>query len=113
MSGLKAGRLRRLVTIERPLEFQDASGASSVQWGVFADKVPAEIAPLSTKEFLAAQQMQSQVMARITIRHRAGLDASMRIRHGCTIYNIAGVIPDNETGLKWLTLPVSVGVNAG
>lgn len=113
MSGLKAGRLRHLVTIERPLYSQDSAGAGTTTWGVLAAKVAAEVAPLSAKEFLAAQQVQSQVVAKITIRYRADVDASMRIKHRGAIYNIAGVIPDNESGLQWLTLPVSAGVNAG
>lgn len=113
MSGLKAGRLRHRITIERPLYTQDAAGAGVTTWTVFADDVPAGVSPLSAKEFLAAQQVQSQVVARITTRYRPGLDASMRIRHRGAIYNIAGVIPDPGSGIEWLTLPVSAGVNAG
>lgn len=91
----------------------DTAGAGIVQWVTHADRVPADVSPLSAREFLAAQQVQSQVVARITIRYQPGLDANMRIRHGDAIYNIAGVIPDPRSGTEWLTLPVSTGVNAG
>lgn len=113
MSGLKAGRLRHRITIERPLYTQDTAGAGIVQWVTHADRVPADVSPLSAREFLAAQQVQSQVVARITIRYQAGLDASMRIRHRGEIYNIAGVLADKDSGIGYLTLPVTAGVNAG
>jgi SPP1 family predicted phage head-tail adaptor len=77
------------------------------------DSVPAAIEPLSAREFIAAQAVQSAVTARITLRYRAGLDASMRIVHNGTIYNIAGVLADPDSGLEYVTIPVSTGVNNG
>ena len=37
----------------------------------------------------------------------------MRILHRGKIYNIEGVLPDDESGLQWLTLPYSEGVKDG
>lgn len=37
----------------------------------------------------------------------------MRITHRGKVYNIAGVLPDNMSGLEYITLPVSEGVNDG
>lgn len=111
---LAAGRLRHRITIEQKVTTQDPdTGAPITAWESWADDVPAEVVPLSAREFLAAQAVQSEVSARITIRYRAGLLATMRIIHRGQVYNIAGVLPDNVSGLEYLTLPVSQGVNAG
>lgn len=37
----------------------------------------------------------------------------MHVHHGNRIYNIEGVLPDNCSGRKYLTLPYSEGVNDG
>lgn len=73
----------------------------------------AAIEPLSAREFVAASSIQSQVMARITIRHRQGIEAKMRILHRGQVYNIEGVLSDKVSGFEYLTLPVSTGVNEG
>lgn len=110
---LAAGRLRHRVRIEMLAESQASNGAVSESWVTFADNVPAAIEPLSAREFIAAQQAQSEVTARIVIRYRPGVTAKMRIVHGGRVYNIAGVLPDKESGREYLTMPVSEGVNAG
>lgn len=111
---LAAGRLRHRVTIEQKVTTRDPdTGAPITAWQTWAANVAAEVAPLSVKEFLAAQQLQSEVSARITIRYRSGVLATMRIRFKGQIYNIAGALPDAVSGLEYLTLPVSQGTNDG
>lgn len=113
---LSAGRLRHKITIQEPRQQQDPdTGAIRTVWVDFATDVAAEIAPLSVREFIASNQMQSQITARITIRHRAGLTARMRILHPSTgkLYNPAGWLADPDSGLEYLTAPCSEGVNAG
>lgn len=111
---IAAGRLRHRVTIQRPVYTQDQNtGAMTASWSDVADCVPAEIAPMSVKEFIASAAMQSQVTTRIVIRYMAGIDATMRIVHRDRIYNIHGVLSDVESGLEYLTLPCSQGVNEG
>jgi SPP1 family predicted phage head-tail adaptor len=111
---LAAGRLRHRITIQRPVNTQDPlTGAITPTWENVVTDLAAEIAPLSVREFIASQSMQSQITARIVIRYRAGLDATMRILHGSKIYNPAGWLPDPDSGLEWLTAPCSEGVNDG
>lgn len=111
---LSAGRLRHRVRIERPDYVQDPITGEMVKgWELVADKVPAAIEPLSAREFIAAQAVQSAVTARIVIRRRSDIDATMRILHRGRVYNIHGVLPDPESGLEYLTLPCSEGVNDG
>ena len=110
---MDAGRLRHRVDIERRVDAQDTSGDLETTWVPFATSVPAAIEPVSARELVAASAVQSKVIARITIRYRAGLDASMRIKHGSRIYNPEGFLADKDSGLNYLTIPCSEGVNEG
>ena len=121
---LAAGRLRHRVLIEHYVLDVDSNGdviqdeqtgATTGQWVEFAT-VWAAIEPLSAREFLAAQATQSQVTARIVIRHLEGLNAAMRLVNMVngargTIYNPAGFLADPVSGLEYLTIPVSAGVS--
>jgi len=115
---LAAGRLRHRITIQRPKITQDpATGQTTTRWLDVASDVPAAIEPLSVREFIASQQMQSEISTRIVIRYREGLTAQMRILHvkrGVTqVYNPQGWLADPESGVEYLTAPCSLGVNSG
>ena len=113
MPQLHAGRLRHRVTIERRVQTQDSNGDMVTEWDTVAADEPAAIEPLSVREFISSQALQSGVTARITIRHRSGLTADMRIRHGELIYNPQGWLADPDSGLEYLTAPCTQGVNDG
>ena len=49
----------------------------------------------------------------MVIRYRTGILPTMRILFRGKAYNIAGALPDKDSGLEYLTIPVSEGVNAG
>lgn len=111
---LAAGRLRHRINIQQQAETQDpATGDIVVVWVPFLNGIAAEVSPLSAREFLASQAVQSQVSARITLRYRADITAKMRIVFRGKFYNIEGILPDNLSGLEWMTLPVSEGVGHG
>lgn len=109
-----AGTLRHRVSIQRPIETQDQeTGDPVITWESVYDRVPAAVNFMSAKEFVASQSVQSQIVARITIRFLPNLTADMRIVHGQNVYNPAAWLPDNDSGLEYLTAPVSTGVNDG
>lgn len=120
--GLEAGKLRYRISLQNQQVTHDSDGGQVIEW-VEVARLWAGIEPLSAREFLQADAIQSKVTARITIRYRGNVDAKMRIVHPArlpgevtdadTIYNIHGVIRDNETLIDWITLPVSEGVNTG
>lgn len=110
MAAFLAGRLRHRVEFQVLGETQDPESGAMVPGWTEAFKAWAEIAPLSAREFIPAQAERSKVTARITVRWREGLDASMRIVHNGTIYNIEGVLTDADSGREYVTLPVSTGV---
>lgn len=107
---LSAGKLRHVVSIERQLEVVDSNGERTHIWVPVFGRVYASIEPLSARELIAAQAEYAGVTARITIRYRTGIDHAMRIVHKGTLYNIEGLIPDNISGVEWLTIPVSTGI---
>lgn len=110
---MKAGKLRHRVIIERPVQIQDpVTGAVRIEWEHFRT-VWASIEPLSVREFLAAQQTQSVVTARITLRYSSGFQPEMRIVHRGEYYNPAGFLPDPKSGLDYVTVPCSKGVGNG
>lgn len=120
---LPAGTLRHRIRIEQFVLDVDsngdvvqdpATGATRGQWVEFATTFAA-IEPLSAKEFIAAQATQSKISARIVIRYRTGLDASMRFIHMVNnkrqaLYDPHGFLADKDSGLEYLTIPVSTGV---
>lgn len=110
---MRAGKLRHRITLQRPGLSQDpVSGEMLPGWQDVAT-VWASIEPLSAREFISAQAGQSEVTARIVIRHRADVDATLRALHRGKVYNIHGVLADPKSGMEYLTLPVSEGVNDG
>ena len=110
---MKSGKLRHQVVIQTKAQTQDPqTGELVVGWAEFAT-VWASVEPLSARDFIAAQAGQSEITARITIRHRPGVLDTMRILHRGAVYSIQGVLPDPKSGLEYLTLPVSVGVKDG
>ena len=113
MSTFRAGRLRHRVSIQKQTEVIDPDlGPIGRDW-VEMDKVWAEISPLSARDFIQSSALQSQITARITIRYRDDVDASMRVVHRNKVYNITGVLSDRDSGVEYLTLPCSEGTNEG
>jgi SPP1 family predicted phage head-tail adaptor len=109
---MKAGKLRHLVQFQRPGTTQDEIGQPVPGW-VDAFKEWAEISPLSGGELISAQAVQSKATARMRLRYRPGFSTTMRGVYRDTIYNIEAVIPDPKSGIEWVTLLCSSGLNAG
>lgn len=112
---MQAGRLRRRVTIQQPVDTQNEIGEPITVWRTFAENVPAAIEPLSGREYFAAQQEQGDVSTRIRIRWRPGVTEVMRVTHTVKtntspeetqvdVYDIEAVLPDQRTGRRELHL---------
>ncbi|MCQ4105159.1 phage head closure protein [Erwinia persicina] len=110
---MQAGKLRHRITLQHKVSVQDQlTGAVNTEWRDLK-KVWADVAPLSAREFIAAQATQAEITTRITIRYLFGLTNANRIVFRDRIYNIEGVLPDSVSGREYLTLPCSEGVNDG
>ncbi len=107
---MKAGSLRHRVTLQRLTITQDSSSGDTTESWTDVATVWAAIEPLSARDFIAAQAEQSKVTARIVIRARDDVTAAMRVKHGQTLYDIEGVLPDKDSGREYITLAVAQGV---
>lgn len=115
-----AGRLRHRLLIQEYGYVLDSSGepvqdpetgAVEKAWTDLAE-VWAGLEPLSGKEFLAAQAVNSEISTRIVIRTRP-INAGNRIIFRGEFYNIRAVLPDKESGLEYVSLMCSTGTNQG
>lgn len=109
---LAAGRLRHRVTLQQPVQTRDDTTGEVIETYADVDEVWAAIEPLSAREFIQSAALQAQVIARITIRYRGDIQSTWRVADGAKVYKIEGVLEDKESGLEYLTLPVSRGVPA-
>jgi SPP1 family predicted phage head-tail adaptor len=121
---IEAGRLRHQVRIEQSVLVVDSNGdaiqdpntgETTNEW-IEVATVWAAIEPISGREFIQSQATQSQITARIVIRFREGINAAMRLVHvrrnmADTIYNVHALLADKESGLEYITMPVSTGVS--
>lgn len=109
---MRAGELRRRVTIQQRVTTQDTFGGQSQTWADFAAHVPAAIEPLSGRELMTAQSTQSEVSHRITIRYLPGVTAAMRIVYQGRYFNISAVMNIEERNREMQIL-ASEGLNNG
>lgn len=123
---LDSGKLRHRVRIERYDYLRDSQGeviqdpvtGETPQAWVEVAEVWAAIEPVSGREFIQSAATQSKVDARIVIRQRDDVDASMRLVHvrlgrPDVIYNPHAWLEDKESGLEYMTAPCSRGAGGG
>jgi SPP1 family predicted phage head-tail adaptor len=112
---MRAGTLRHRITFQTPSLVQDPeTGEMLPGWEPVWEKVPASVEPLSARDLIAAQAVQSEASGRMVIRYRAGVLPTMRILHRGDVYSIQGPpMPDPVSGLEYLTILVSKGLNDG
>lgn len=106
---MRSGELRHPIVIQSAERSQDPDTGEITETWVDIQYRPiwARWEWLSVRDFMAAQAGQSQITARVTIRYRDGLNHKMRILYRGKIYNIEGLLPDAESGLEYITIPVS------
>lgn len=102
-------RLRHRITIEAHTITRDEWGGAIETWTPLHSNVPAEVVPLSGREFVAASAEQAGVTARITVRYLSDITEAMRIVFDGATYNIRAILPD-PTARRHLTIMVETGV---
>lgn len=109
---LCAGELVDCVTIDRKIETPTGTGAVIVTWALFSHQ-RAKMMALSGREFIAAQQVQSKLMAKAKVRGPTRIEPRMRLTYKGTVYNIEAVLPGYGTTRDSAILMLSAGVNDG
>lgn len=112
MEKMLSPRLRHRVTFQSQEMERNSEGETDLVWSDFLANEPAELVPVSGREYLTSATLKASVIARLTVRWRAGFDASMRILHDGQTYNISAILPD-RTGRRWITMIIYSGVNDG
>ncbi len=105
--------LQRLTTPIDPTTGQQGERAWETVLEPGEELLPAEVVPMSGREYITAQQSMSGVNTRITIRRRPDVSAvNMRILHDGTPYDIRAVLPDPSLR-HHVTLVCSSGLTDG
>lgn len=109
---IPAGKLNQRVELQSKTVTRDAMGGESIAWTTQAT-IWAEVAALSGRALIAAQQAQSEVSARIIVRQSAaaGIADDWRIKHGADVYTLHAIIPSDD-GVDY-NLQVSRGLKNG
>ena len=106
-------KLRHRITLQSQVHTQDTTtGEDLVTWTNWLADEPAEVVPLSGREFIQSAAGQASVDCRMTIRYRAGVLPTMRVVFDSQNYAIHAVLPD-PSNARWLTLMVERGVSDG
>lgn len=111
-----AGRLNTRLTLQQRSTTQDASGGQSTTWSDVAT-VWAFVRPLSGREIIAAQAVNSELTHQITIRWQAAYAspkamAAMRLVAGGRIFNIQSAANEREEN-RYLVMMATEGLNDG
>ena len=106
-------KLRHRLTLQVKTHAQDpATGEDLVTWSNWLADEPAEVVPLSGREFIQSAAAQAAVDTRMTIRWRSGVEPTMRVVFDGNNYQISAVLPD-PSNRRWLTIMAARGVNDG
>lgn len=71
--------------------------------------VAAAIEPLSGREFIATQAVQSNVTPSIRLRYLARISTADRITHGGTVYNVLSIIDKGKRHIELELMCKSAG----
>ena len=105
---MRSGRLRDRLLLQSKTLTRDAYGGATVTWSDEAT-VWGSIEPLSGREWLAQQQLQSEVDVRIVIRYKTGVTTAWRVKHESRYYDILAVL-NADMRDRTLTLMCCQGV---
>ena len=111
---MQSGKLIHVIRIEHQTEGEQdkVTGYVPIVWVEF-HKAFGKHEGLSARDLLQAQAINSSMTARCKIRYSikaSQIDSTMRVLFRGKYWKIDGdPIPDNESGLEWLTLSLSEG----
>ena len=93
---MRAGKLRRIVTIEQVALAQDGTGAPVETWSTFAANVWADIEEATGREQIQAGQVNPVRPVTIRIRYLAGVTDTMRVIYGTRTFQIETAVNVQE-----------------
>lgn len=106
------GKYRHRITLQEDRVIRDPLGGEQKDWVDWRKDLPAEVVPLSGREFTAASAEHGEVTARMEVPYLPGVAATMRVLFDGQVYAIRAVLPDS-TARRHITLMVDAGVTDG
>lgn len=107
-----AGKYLHRIALQVYSVIRDPLGGDSREWTDWRKDVPAEVVPLSGREFTAASAEHGEVTARVEIPYLPGVENTMRVLFDGQHYAVRTVLPD-PTARRHLTLMVDAGRSDG
>lgn len=92
---MRAGRLRRVVSIQQPTTTQTGTGATKVTgWTAITNgsNIFADIDESPGKEVIQAAQVNAKRPVVVTIRYFAGVTSQMRVLYGARTFQILATL---------------------
>lgn len=108
----RAGKYRHRITLRVKERVRLPLGGDRDEWIDWRADLPAEVVPLSGREFTAASAEHGQVTARMEIPYLPGVVNTMCVLFDGQQYAIRAVLPD-PTARQHLTLMVDAGLSDG
>lgn len=105
---INAGRLRHLLTIERPVNVVDSYGDAITGWEKFVE-IRGSLSPISGRELFLASQYETEIKAKAAIRYYPGITPDMRLKHAGLSYNIV-FIQNVDMRNRWINIFLSQGL---
>jgi len=93
---MRAGKLRRLVTIQSPSFSYDSINQPVATWSDFAANLYAEIDETPGREQIQAGQVNPIRPVTITVRYVAGVTNQMRVVYGTRTFEIQTIVNPAE-----------------
>lgn len=109
---MRAGMLRHYVTIQSRSTTPDTYGEPAQTWSTLYADQPASVQPLSGRELINAQAIQSDVTHRVRMRYVSGVEVKHRILFGSRVLDIRAVRNVDERGAE-LEMLCTEGASAG
>ena len=109
---MQSGKLRKRLIIQQRSSTQDQYNQPLTTWSDVAT-VWGSIQPLTGRELIAGQAVNSEISHLVEIRYMPGITAAMRISYNGRFFNITSPpINENERN-RMITLMCSEGLNEG
>ena len=90
-----SGRLNHKIVIEQRTETKNTLGEDITTWTTYK-WTWAQVSPLSGKEYLSNNELQSSVTGRVSMRYLAGVTTDMRINWNDRMFDIISIINTEE-----------------
>lgn len=108
---IRAGDLKRQITIEQRSSVKDSFGQEQTSWTTFCT-TRAAIEQVSGSESMQGGAQVGGIRHNVTIRYRPGIRQDMRVRYQGRVLEIVSVL-DEFTGHRRITLECQEGLTRG